>query len=516
MMRQIWKKVVTILFAMAVFLLPAAWAADGSGTITIVHTNDMHGRIMTDDDSGSSIGLPEISAAVQAVRQENRDTLFIDAGDTLHGMPVINISRGANMVKLMNEMGYDYMVPGNHDFNYGEARLQELAKGLHFPMLSANIVDKRNGKLLFTPYKQIDRDGIKIAIFGLTTPEAVRKTAIGNFVNAEILDPIGVSRDLVKKLRAQNDVIVAVTHIGLDKSSVITTDQLAQAVPGIDVIIDGHSHTAIENGLVVGGTLIAQTGYHEHNLGRVDITVKDHKIINKHSRLYTEQELKMLVPEPDPVIANEISRMVQKNKALFDQVVTTSPVTLTGDREYVRAHETELGNLATDAIRWATKADIAMINGGNIRADLKKGTVTKGDIMRIFPFGSTVVTIHVSGADLQAALEQSVGAYPVLYGGFLQVSGISFSFDPAQPKGHRVSAILVGGQPLDTAWTYVVAVNDFLAKGGDGYTMFAESPVIGECGTYEEIIGSYLNTVKNLDYKLGRVTLIGAALPKAA
>ncbi len=492
------QKIRWILFAVVftVFLLPAnCLAAAGADDveITILHTNDMHGRILPEDDGGRSIGLPEIAAAVKAVRQVNPNTLLVDAGDTLHGMPEINISRGENMVTLLNETGYDCMVPGNHDYNYGSKRLEELSRQMKFPLLSANTVDRKTGKLLFPAYKTFQMQGVKIAVFGLTTPETAYKTAPACVQDVQFVDAVQSARDMVRALRKSNDVVIAVTHIGIDKNSVVTTDQIASDVPGIDIIIDGHSHTELPQGLTVGHTLIVQTGCYDHNLGRVDFVVRGHKVVAKTARLYTPEEIKELAPVPDEALAQKFTAIQKRNQPLFDSVVANSDRSFSGDRGVVRLAESALGDLCADAMRVETNADVAFVNGGGIRSGLAAGNVTKRDMMSIFPFGNTVKKIEVSGAVLQAVLEHSVSKYPQPFGGFLQVSGLRFSFQPALMPDHRVSEVLVGGIPLDSRKMYTVTVNDFMYSGGDAYDMLRNARIIGEYGTCEEIFADYLN-----------------------
>ena len=291
---------------------------------------------------------------------------------------------------------------------------------------------------------------------------------------------------------------------------------LAKEVPGIDVIIDGHSHTELPHGLVVGNTLIAQAGCYDHKLGRVDITVKNHKVISKKARLYSEKELLAMAPVENAKVASLIAAADRKNELLFGKIVAFCPITLSGERELVRKQETELGNLTADALRWGTKADVAFVNGGGIRADLREGSVTMGAIQKIFPFGNTLMKISLKGWAIKSALEQSVSAYPALSGGYLHISGLTFDVDYSKPAGKRVSNVMIGNAPLQANQDYTAGISDFLAQGGDGYKMFANARVIGEMGTLDDSLADYLNAVKTLDYKVGRVKVVASAPAKAA
>ena len=476
----------TLIFSNATF----TFAEDNtkeSTSITIIHTNDTHGRVLVDD---GGFGFGKIATIVKQTKEKNPNTLVVDAGDTLHGMPIINVSKGENAVKILDAVGYDFMVPGNHDFNYGTDRLIELGKLSKFKMLSANLLNK-SGNTMLTPYEIVDMNGMKVGIFGLCTPETAYKTNPSNVKNVEFKDPIEISKNMVRELDNKTDVIVALVHIGLDESSTVTSKEIAQKVNGIDVIIDGHSHTDLPEGLVINNTLIAQTGEYDQNLGIVEINIDNHKVTNKSAKLLKATDYAGLAEDKN--VSTVVDEIKTANHAIFSEVVASTDIQLDGARENVRNKETNLGNLSADAIKNETKSDIAFVNGGNIRTTIEVGEITKGKLAEVFPFGNTIKVIKLTGEDVKKALEVSVGAYPEAQGGFLQVSGIKFSFDASKENGNRVSELKVNGKDIDLTKQYTVAINDFLAVGGDGYDMF-KTKVIAEFGTYEEIFASYLNS----------------------
>lgn len=476
----------TLIFSNATF----TFAEDNtkeSTSITIIHTNDTHGRVLVDD---GGFGFGKIATIVKQTKEKNPNTLVVDAGDTLHGMPIINVSKGENAVKILDAVGYDFMVPGNHDFNYGTDRLIELGKLSKFKMLSANLLNK-SGNTMLTPYEIVDMNGMKVGIFGLCTPETAYKTNPSNVKNVEFKDPIEVSKNMVRELDNKTDVIVALVHIGLDESSTVTSKEIAQKVNGIDVIIDGHSHTDLPEGLVVNNTLIAQTGEYDQNLGMVEINIHNHKVTNKSAKLLKATDYAGLAEDKN--VSTVVNEIKTANHAIFSEVVASTDIQLDGARENVRNKETNLGNLSADAIKNETKSNIAFVNGGNIRTTIEPGEITKGKLAEVFPFGNTIKVIKLTGEDVKKALEVSVGAYPEAQGGFLQVSGITFSFDASKENGNRVSELKVNGKDIDLTKQYTVAINDFLAVGGDGYDMF-KTKVIAEFGTYEEIFANYLNS----------------------
>ena len=511
MMRQMrnWAGYAALMLMMVLVVLPIRGeAAEQLKEVIIFHTNDMHARVLPEDDFGQSIGLSHLAAAVKAVKQENPRTLWLDAGDTLHGMPRINISKGENMVHLLNQSGMDILVPGNHDFNYGSAQLEVLAKELKFPVLSANTVRKGSRKHPFLSYMIFKLDGVKIGVFGLTTPETAYKTNPNNVKTIAFQDPIVVAQEMVKKLRPKCDILVAVMHMGVDESSEFTSERIAKAAQGIDLIVDGHSHTALPEGMMVGNTLIVQTGWHEYRLGKVELTVKNHQVAKKEASLLTADEVARLAAKPDMAVEKTLKDMEARNEKLFNEVLTHTERALSSDRLLVRRHEAEIGNLCADAFRWSTGADIGIVNGGSLRSDLPAGDVTRGDVMAIFPFGNTVQKAEIDGKTIHAMLEHAVYGYPASFGGFLDVSGMTFGFDPTQPIGKRVTDIKINGRPLDESHTYTIATNDFLFAGGDDYEMLKGLSIVGEYATCEEILTDYLNNVGMKGIEPGRIRVL--------
>ena len=475
--------------------------------ITILHTNDIHARVQSTDDEGKTIGMDWLAGAIWAQKGADEDTLALDAGDTFHGLTLINLSRGSNMAMLMNLSGFDAMTPGNHDFNFGSQRLIELARILNFPVLSANLMDKDKTQYIFRPYKSYDFNGVKVAVIGLSTPEIAYKTNPFNVKDVAFTDPIAAAQELMPKLRASHDVVIGLMHMGLDKSSVITTEQLVKAVPGFDVIIDGHSHTTLPKGMKVGNTLICQTGRYGHALGKVELVVKDHKLRKAQASLLNRQGVEKLAKTPDEGVAQALQEINMQVKMETETVVAESLRELTAAREIVRTQESELGNLTADALRQATGADVAVVNGGNLRTSLPAGKITKGAVLDVFPFNNRVLTLAVDGKTLKSMLELSVQYLPAAFGGFLDVSGMTFTVDTKAPAGQRVSEVKVQGQPLAESKNYMVAVNDFTAFGGDGYEMLKGAQLKGDFGSLEDIFVEYLQKNGLQGIEVGRITM---------
>ena len=485
-----------------IFFIPNLASAE---EIIIFHTNDMHSRILNSDDNGKSIGLAEMAAAVRTIKKQNKLTFWFDAGDTLHGMPRINISNGENIVPLLNFAGIDLLAPGNHDFDYGAEQIEILAQKLKFPVLAANVTRKSNGAKVFPPYKIFKQGNIKIGVFGLATPETAYKSSSAKFAPFNFLNPVESAREMIKILRPQCDVVICVMHMGLDKSSEFTSARIAAETEGIDVIIDGHSHTELPEGLTVGNTLIAQADCYEHYLGQVKINLRDGKITSKTAKLLTAEDVKKINPTPDKKITNQIIRMEKKNKKILDEVVAYSEKELSGARELIRRQESEIGNLCADMLRWKTGADIAVMNGGGIRTGLPAGDITRGDILEIMPFGNNAQKAEISGKVIREMLEHSVFGVPATFGGFLSVSGMTFSFDPSKPAGQRVEEVFINGEILDENKIYTMAAPNFTLMGGDDYTMLKDLKIVGEYETLDDILTEYLNKNGIKNNELGRI-----------
>ena len=250
-----------------------------------------------------------------------------------------------------------------------------------------------------------------------------------------------------------------------------------------------------------------QTGWHGHYLGEVELVVQKHKLRKARAVLLDRRAVQKMAGEPDSGVQTALQEIETKNKTEFQQVVAMSPRAMSGDRNLVRVQESELGNLTADAMRWGADADAAVVNGGGIRADLPAGQLTRADLMSVFPFGNTLLKLEVRGKAIHDMLEQSVKFLPAPSGGFLQVSGLTFTLNKSAKAGKRVTDIRIGNAPVEPDKLYTLAVNDFNAAGGDGYTMLKAAKIVGEYGTLEEIFASYLNQRGIQPADIGRITV---------
>ncbi|MEK4564015.1 5'-nucleotidase C-terminal domain-containing protein [Alkalihalobacillus sp. FSL R5-0424] len=456
-------------------------------TIQILHTNDVHGRAFEGEFDG--MGYAKLAALIDETRSEH--ALLLDAGDTFHGTTFASLEEGETIAQALNLLGYDALVPGNHDFNYGLERLQELEGTLDFPILGANLLNDAQ-ETFFDPYLIKEVNGIKVGIFGLSTPETEYKTHPNNVRDVTFEDPSITANRMVEQLEEEGvDVIIALAHLGIDKSSEITSEKVAEDVPGIDVIIDGHSHSELKIGMEAGNeTLIASAGEYVQNLGVVELVLEDGELVDRSARLINQTEVEEI--EPDQEMESLLEELEEAQQDILAEPVGETQVKLDGEREQVRVEETNLGNLIADVLRESTGADIALTNGGGIRASVAAGTITKGDLVEVSPFGNYGMTKEITGEQLLEILEIGVKEYPEPSGGFPQISGFSFSIDESKQPGDRVHSVNVAGAPLDLAKSYTLATNDFLASGGDEYGPLADLPITNEYNALDELLISYL------------------------
>lgn len=504
---------ITMVLSLVLFNPISAFAEDAK-ELVILHFNDTHARVKSVEKDGvvTGVGFDRIAQYKQDLLKENPNVLMLDAGDTLHGQPIATLSQGESIVKILNLMGIDAFTPGNHDFNYGFARLQELEKMMNFPIVSANVMDK-SGKEVFKPYVIKEMDGFKVGIFGLSTPETSYKTNPKNVETIDFTDTIAAAKKAVEALEKENvDVIIALSHLGLDQGD-DTSDKVAEAVDGIDLVIDGHSHTTLEEGRMVKNTLIASTGEYDKAFGIVTLKIANGEVTEKSAKLMAAADTKDIVPHPDVVaLLADIDKGLNE---ILSEKIGTSTVMLDGARENVRTKETNFGQLVADAMLDATGAEVALTNGGGIRASIEAGDITKNHIVTSFPFGNYLVTKEVKGKDIKAALEHGLSKYPEQNGGFPHVAGITFTFNTANPAGSRVSDLMVGGSPVDMEKAYLFVTNDFMAAGGDGYTMLKPYATVNEYAAFDEILVNYIKKMGTISTTLVPRMTVNETAPAA-
>ncbi len=461
--------------------------------LVVIFNNDTHGR--TSGES-TTAGLKDYYESLGI------NTLALHAGDAIHGQTIASLTEGQAIVDIMSLTDYDALVVGNHEFNYGLPRLLELSESATFPFIGANVTYKEDGTNVFEPYVMFEDEDTSVAVIGLATPESLYKADPANVATIDIPAPSAVTETIVAELEEDGvDFIIALTHLGIDESTQDDSraDSLAENVDGIDLIIDGHSHSFLEEGLNINDTLIVQAGEYFKNIGVLEVYNIETEPTFELNYITPKFDEENPVPEylADFVPNEEVEALVTKlNTEIEDitsEVIGHTDIHLDGEREQVRVHETNLTSLLLNSLMDATDADIALGNGGNTRASIEAGDITLGDIITTWPFGNMVVTIDVTGQEFLDAIEHGVSEYPETAGHFVHVAGVKVEFNPELPAGQRVVSILnEDGTDFDLDKTYVLATNEFVANGGDGYTMFADKVKTQYFSIQSDIVIDYI------------------------
>ncbi len=468
---------------------PAPGQEDLTGKTVILHSNDVHGQID---------GYAYITALKASYEEKGAEVILVDAGDFSQGTTYVSVSKGATAVEMLNAAGYDFVTLGNHEFDFGYEQLKMNLANANFKVLCANIFE--NGKPIFDASAvYTTKSGVKIGFFGMDTPETQTKVNPGliRTLSFESGDDFSKSAsDAVRNLRSDGaDLVIGIVHLGVDEESLANgygSTDLFEKVEGINMLIDGHSHTVMESG--ENGEPIQSTGTKFANIGVIVIDDASKKIVDNY--LVSTEGL----PKDEEVDgkAQEIIKTVDEQ---FSAVFATTEVRLNGDKAPGnRTEETNLGDLITDAMLWSVIRSegsvnvdddrvVCITNGGGIRATIDVGDVTMKDINTVLPFGNTVAVIYVTGAELLEALEASTFCTPSAVGGYPQTAGIEFSLKtfkayaaneepypgstyhgPSAIK--RVSVTAINGKKFSKTETYAVVTNNFCAAGGDTYYAF--------------------------------------------
>lgn len=465
------------LAALAAAVLLAGTAVAQTATVTFLHLNDVY-EISPRDGRG---GFAPLMTLLQRERAAAPGALTTFGGDLLSSSMMSGITQGAQMIELMNAVGLDLAVVGNHEFDFGPDVLRQRVGESRFPWLGANVLGPDGRLLPGLVATQTRKVGdVTIGFLGLVTPDTSFLSSPGPGLRfAPVLD---TARAAVARLRAEGaDAIVALTHLTIAEDRA-----LAREVEGIDVILGGHEHDPIT--FYEGGVFIFKVGSDAHYLGVARIQVEKTATPRGPRVTVWPREWRVVttagVPE-DPAIAAIVRRHEDGLEASLGAAVGTTRVDLDSRPATLRRGEGAIGNLVADALREFTGADVAIFNGGGIRGGrtYPAGTaLTRRDVLTELPFRNVAVLIELSGADLRMALEEGVSAIEEGAGRFPQVSGLTFAFDPRRPRLQRVLSVAVGGRPLDPAATYRVATSNYLMAGGDGYAALKRGRAVVDAG----------------------------------
>ena len=505
-MKQRVKKIITILVIAAlsvVVLSPASVFAeetfpatiqevplgvDLSGKTVILHSNDVHGAID---------GYAQMSQLGATFESLGAEVFLVDAGDYVQGDPYVGVSNGADAITMMNEAGYDLATIGNHEFDYGVDQLETDISKAEFPIICANVF--KDNKLFLEPRKILTaKSGVKIGFFGLDTQESQSKANPNRIKGISLLggeDMAKCAQEQIDELHKEGaDLVIGLTHLGVDEESAPDSNRSSDLYPkisGVDLLIDGHSHTVMTEG--ANGEPIQSTGTKFAYIGVV--VIDENGKIEDHYLISTEG-----LPSNDTVedVANKIKEAVDKEYAV---VFAKSEVTLDGERNDNRSQETNNGDFTTDALLWFANQHqnlinvpmenvVALENAGDTRDEIPEGDVMKENIIKVHPFGDTVCIISTTGEELLEVLEASTFCTPEPIGGFPQTAGIEFTLDTTKPYDQgelypdstyfrpnsiqRVSIQSINGKPFDPKAEYNVVAINFVASGGDTMHVFGQ------------------------------------------
>ena len=538
------KQILTLSAAafMAALTCQTAFALDHD--VVILHTNDTHCGIE------ENMGYAGLVWYENQMKEETPYVTLVDAGDAIQGAPVGTLSEGEYLVQIMNKAGYDFAVPGNHEFDYGMEKLLGLSARLDCGYSACNFVNLPSKTQVFAPYRIMEYDDIQVAFVGVATPESITKSTpayfqdqFGRYRFSFCEDETGEAlysqvQRAVDQARGEGaDYVIMVGHLG---DNGITEKWSSRSViantTGIDAAIDGHSHEVCvenvpnENGEMV---VLTQTGTKFANIGKLTITT-DGQIQASHVSAVTDAEGN---PAKDAEMESFINGIKSQYEESLKVVLGRTDVDLmdkdpeTGLRA-VRKAETNLGDLCADASRYMMGADIGFMNGGGIRAGIEAGDITYEDALSVFPYGNMICMAEVSGQKIKDALEMGVKNYPEESGGFIHVSGLTYTVDSSVPSSvvldekrnfvsvggeYRVRDIYVGEDPLDVNRTYTLASHNYwLKSGGDGMSMLMGCPILKDetmvdVDTITSYISEYLGGTVGEEYKdprgQGRITI---------
>ncbi|WP_339636976.1 bifunctional metallophosphatase/5'-nucleotidase [uncultured Sulfitobacter sp.] len=513
------------LTATAALALTSGMAA-AEYNLTILHTNDFHARFepiskydgpcgAEDNTAGECFGgSARLMTAIAEARERAGNSILVDGGDQFQGTLFYTQYKGTLAAEMMNQMGYDAMTVGNHEFDDGPEVLRGFMDAVEFPVLMSN-ADVSGEPLLADKLAKstvIEKGGEKIGLIGLTPEDTHELASPGD--NVTFSDPVAAVQGEVDLLIAKGvNKIIVLSHSGYG-----VDQKVAAETTGVDVIVGGHTNTLLSNTneraegpypTMVGETAIVQAYAYGKFLGELNVTFDDVGNIIK-----AEGEpliMDAAVTEDQPTV-DRIAEAAKPLEEIRNRVVAETAEAIDGERGNCRAQECSMGNLVADAMLDRVKdqgIDVAIANSGGLRASIDAGEVTMGEVLTVLPFQNTLSTFQVTGAQLIEALENGVSQHEEGAGRFPQVAGMSFAFDPKAEAGSRISDVMVAGEPIDLEKTYGAVSNNYVRNGGDGYAMFKDAANAYDYGPdLADVTAEYL--AKDGTYKPytdGRITM---------
>jgi 2',3'-cyclic-nucleotide 2'-phosphodiesterase (5'-nucleotidase family) len=461
----------TAAICLAVGLLSAP-AGAATATVTFLLVNDiylMSAQKMADGKERG--GFARLAAVVKAERASGRHVIFAHGGDTLSPSLMSGLDHGASILTLTNMVRPDIFAPGNHEFDFGKEVFLKRMSEAKFPIYAANLRGPDDKPLPgFRDRDIVTVDGVRIGITGAAYDGTPRTSSPGDL---KFHRTVGTVVSQADRLRLEGaDFVLAVVHAARSP----TLDMMLTRQ--IDLVLSGHNHNLYIN--FDGRNGIVESSYDAHYVVAIDvkIDVSEHDGQRRVAWWPDFRVIDTANVTPDPEVAAVVAKYEDEVSKQMDVAIATTAVELDSRTATVRTGEAAIGDLIADAMRDLIKADVAVMNGGGIRSGKvypPGSKITRRDVLAELPFGNRVVTLELTGEQLRQGLENGLSQLPRSGGRFPQVSGVKLTADVSRPPGARIVSISVGGAPLDPAKRYTVATNEFLARGGDGYTSFAQA-----------------------------------------
>jgi len=485
--------------------------------LVVLHTNDTHGAVLaTKDGTG---GFASQAAFIKQVRAQYQDVIVLHAGDVNTGSALSNMFNAEPDIMSLNAIGYDAVTLGNHEFDGPLSKLQKQISLSKFPWISANI--KQGNGYFVKPYIIKKYGGFRVAVIGLTTRRTL--TIASPDKSLTFTDEIETAKQMVNLVRTKEhaDIVIVCGHLGdvPETDEQETSVKLAENVPGIDLIVDGHSHSYFAEPKVVNGTPIVTANVYGKYVGEGVMTIQNGK---KTGFTWKPVEITTKAFEPDPDVTKLLEPYVQKADASLKDVVLTTTAPFPFGQKLTRYQEMASGDVLGDAMtsycrNQGIAVDCAVTNGGGIRSELPAGNVTRGDVLTMLPFDNVLYVLTLKGSDV-ADLFNFIGSIKQGAGAWAQVSKeVKYTITYDASGSGTISGLTIGGQPVDPAKTYKIATNDYMAGGGDGYAAFTKS--IDTFNSSMLLSSVFIDYVKSFRGSFtpavdGRITVVGGKLPE--
>ncbi|MDD3149478.1 MAG: bifunctional UDP-sugar hydrolase/5'-nucleotidase [Candidatus Gastranaerophilales bacterium] len=465
------KKIFNFIFALIICFFQTSLAFADANYLTILHTNDTHGRLMPIDYSKNQKdvgGIARRAYLFEKIKNTTQNLLILDAGDFGQGTIFYKLYGGVPDIKIMEKIGYEFIALGNHEFDKGIEHLENLLKTSDIEILCANIEFKDNPYLnsRVKKYAIKDYNGFKIGIIGVITNEL--ESITNNLQRIEISNSAKIIKEITEEIDDKTNLIIVLSHCGISGDLAI-----ARKNDAIDVIIGGHTHTKLTTPIIENNVIITQAGEFGLNVGRIDLKEENDKVADFY---YSLIPINSAIPENSET-AKELEPYQAEVQKYENEIIGQLNNNADARLNQIRTGITDISDLIADAIKSKYNADIVIMNSGSYRIHkiMEKGNVSRADIMTLLPFENKIVIADVNGENILKALEKSVRYLPEPRSSFLQTNGIDYTIDLTKNYKNRISNVKIKGEPIDLKKYYKIALSDYIFYGGDNFCEFKKA-----------------------------------------